>query len=42
MPVNSSTVTDFDGEFDDWIELFNLSAAPMDLSGYYLSDTKKN
>jgi hypothetical protein len=38
MPVNSGTVADNYGEFDDWIELFNKSTATVDLSGYYLSD----
>ena len=41
MPVNSTTVTDQYGEFDDWIELYNLSSATIDLSGYYLTDDKK-
>jgi hypothetical protein len=41
MPVNSGTVADNYGEFDDWIELFNKSAATVDLSGYYLSDNHK-
>lgn len=41
MPVNSTTVTDQYAEYDDWIELFNLSASTIDLSGYYLSDNKK-
>ena len=38
MPVNSNTVADNYGEYDDWIELFNLSSSSVDLSGYYLSD----
>jgi hypothetical protein len=41
MPVNSSTVTDEYGEYDDWIELFNRSASAIDLSGYLLTDNKK-
>jgi hypothetical protein len=41
MPVNSITVTDNYGEYDDWIELFNLSSSNIDLSGYYLSDNYK-
>jgi hypothetical protein len=41
MPFNSVTVADNYGEFDDWIELFNKSNAPIDLSGYYLSDNHK-
>lgn len=38
MPVNTSTVADDYGEFDDWIELYNKSTVVIDLSGYYLSD----
>jgi hypothetical protein len=42
MPVNSFTVTDEYGEYDDWIELFNKSSATIDLSGYFLSDNKND
>jgi hypothetical protein len=42
MSLNSSVVADQNGEYDDWIELFNLSAATMDISGYYLTDNKSN
>ncbi|MFK8044124.1 MAG: CotH kinase family protein [Crocinitomicaceae bacterium] len=35
---NNSTVTDQDGENDDWIELYNNTSSSIDLSGYYLSD----
>jgi Lamin Tail Domain len=42
MPSNSTTVADQDGEYDDWIELFNTSYSDIDLSGYYLSDSKKD
>jgi hypothetical protein len=38
MPLNSTTATDQDGEYDDWIELYNNSDEAIDLSGYYLSD----
>lgn len=38
MPVNKTTVADNYGEYDDWIELYNLSASPQDLTGCYLSD----
>jgi hypothetical protein len=41
MPVNTTTIADNYGEFDDWIELFNLTGSAIDLSGYYLSDSKK-
>ena len=42
MPVNSSTQTDPDGEYDDWIEIYNLTDERIDLTGYYLSDDKKD
>jgi hypothetical protein len=29
---------DQNGEYDDWIELYNNSASSVDLSGYYLTD----
>ncbi len=38
MASNSTTEADQDGEFDDWIELYNNTNASIDLSGYYLSD----
>jgi hypothetical protein len=41
MPVNTNTVADNYGEFDDWVELYNKSAVTIDLSGYYLSDNHK-
>jgi hypothetical protein len=42
MPVNSTTVSDQNGEFDDWIELYNPSTERFDISGYHLSDKKSN
>jgi hypothetical protein len=42
LPVNSSTAADQDGEFDDWIEMFNLASVPLDLSGYYITDSRDN
>jgi hypothetical protein len=42
MPANSSTAHDQNGEFDDWIELYNLSDSTINVSGYYLSDSKSN
>ncbi len=38
MASNTSAIADQDGEFDDWIELYNKSTNSIDLSGYYLSD----
>lgn len=37
-PSNVSVNTNFDGEYDDWIELYNAGASPVNLSGYGLSD----
>ncbi len=38
MARNSSTMSDPAGGFDDWIELYNWSDQPYDLSGHYLTD----
>lgn len=38
MADNQTTLADPQGEFDDWIELHNLSDAPVDLTGHYLTD----
>lgn len=38
MAENYNTVADQDGEFDDWVELFNTTGSAIDVSGYYLSD----
>lgn len=40
LPVNKSIAADQDGEYDDWIELYNLSGSVKDISGYFLSDNK--
>ena len=42
LPKNSRNGSDQDGEFDDWIELYNNSDQNVDISGYFLSDSKKN
>lgn len=38
MADNESTVTDQDGDYEDWVELYNNSAEAVNLNGYYLSD----
>ncbi len=38
MPANDSTATDEEGEYGDWIELYNNSSEAVDLSGWHLSD----
>lgn len=42
MASNTTTIADSAGQFDDWIELYNRSNSPVDLSGYYLSDNDYN
>jgi len=41
LPKNSENGSDPDGEYDDWIELYNTSDEDLDISGYFLSDSKK-
>ncbi|HPQ59092.1 MAG TPA: CotH kinase family protein [Flavobacteriales bacterium] len=36
--ANLDQFSDSYGEFEDWIELYNTSAAVVDISGWYLSD----
>lgn len=38
MANNKSAVSDQNGEYDDWIELFNNSSQSIDLSGWHLTD----
>lgn len=38
MADNETTVMDQDGEYDDWIELYNNGTEDIALGGYYLSD----
>ncbi|KAA3611920.1 MAG: hypothetical protein DWQ01_07500 [Planctomycetota bacterium] len=38
MADNDATLRDEAGEFEDWVELYNYGASPVDLSGMYLSD----
>ncbi|MFK7983239.1 MAG: lamin tail domain-containing protein [Saprospiraceae bacterium] len=42
MASNGVTMADQDGEFEDWIELYNNGSASIDLAGYYLSDNINN
>jgi len=42
LASNSTVVADNFGEFDDWIELYNISDNDVDLSGWYLSDDITN
>ena len=42
MASNHTQLQDEDGDWPDWIELFNGAADPVDLSGYALSDDDAN
>ena len=42
MASNTSVLADPQGEFDDWIELRNVSDAEVDLTGRYLTDEPTN
>ena len=39
---NYSDHADGSGAFEDWIELYNIGGAAVDLSGWYLSDSQNN
>ncbi len=38
MASNDTTVADQDGEYDDWVELYNNGSESISLEGYFLSD----
>jgi hypothetical protein len=42
MASNTTVVPDQNGEFDDWVELYNNTASDISLSGLYLSDDFSN
>lgn len=42
MAANEETIQDPQGEYDDWIELLNISNKKVNLSGMYLSDSPDN
>jgi hypothetical protein len=42
MASNTASLADPQGEYEDWIELFNASDSEVDLSGMYLSDNPDN
>lgn len=41
MSSNGDTIIDFDGDYSDWIELYNPNDTLVNLSGYYLSDSNE-
>jgi hypothetical protein len=42
MALNTSSLLDPQGGYDDWIELHNSSDAAIDITGMYLSDKENN
>jgi hypothetical protein len=43
MAQNNRTITDpADGDYDDWIELYNAGTNTVDLAGFYLTDRLTN
>lgn len=42
MASNNNTISDGFGQESDWIELTNIGDEPIDLQGYYLSDSVNN
>jgi hypothetical protein len=40
MAGNSLSVSDQDGEYDDWVELYNGNNFSLNLNGYFLSDNE--
>ena len=42
LAINDSVLADEDGEYSDWLEIYNPSTIPVNLSGLTLSDSKAN
>lgn len=42
MSSNSSALQDYQGDYSDWIEIFNSSNESINLSNYYLSDDEND
>ena len=42
LASNDSIFPDEDGDFDDWVELYNAGTDPVDLGGSYLTDNAGN
>jgi hypothetical protein len=38
MASNNDTITDPQGQYDDWIEIYNSGGNPIDVGGMYLTD----
>ncbi|NCF86120.1 MAG: hypothetical protein GWQ05_27850 [Verrucomicrobiaceae bacterium] len=42
MAVNNALYADEQGEFDDWLEIYNPQDAPQDLGGLYMSNDRED
>lgn len=42
MSVNTNTLTDFDGDYSDWIEIYNNGTTSVNLMDYYITDKNSN
>ena len=42
MPANKTTAPDPFGEYDDWVEIYNATDAPINMEGYFLSDSRND
>ena len=42
MAINTTTLADEDGDYSDWIELYNSSTNSVNLGGWYLTDRATN
>lgn len=42
MAKNVSALADGNGQFNDWIEIWNPTPGPIDTAGYYLTDDRAN
>jgi len=42
MALNNTTITDQDGQYSDWIEIYNPDADVVNLDGWYLTDNATN
>ena len=42
MAANKKATNDVDGDASDWIEIWNGSSVPVDLGGWFLTDTATN
>ena len=42
MAINQTTAADPNGQYEDWIELFNKTNTAVDVSGFFVSDDPNN